>query len=670
MTPQLSFSVNETSKCPTCATPLPNIDDYSNGQVNLTQSTYRDNKTHGLNITVSDGSPDNEATTPSSRNEPKRLSIDRYALYERDEKSPNFSPIAAIAAKVELAKSKFRRAIGKKKKEGPIRDLGIDLGNDMVDIVESVEEPFTTYSNEIKNNDKVKDDAQENSIVDVDIKSHIIISDTVDGLSSAMNDINMNVAIDSDVTGSIIYDSRGSNTTADDKSILADLTAENDQQNVNLSQISQFLSHFIPSGSYKLDPPFNDSDEIFCAQKRDVPRTVIGPTPSKGVKEGEAIWDDDILDPFKADEEDHNSDMSTSETTIDVEISLREVDTKRKETDTLESEEDLLMRSQLNDSNHIKINNYTKFLQSNSRSVDSVELLEPIEVATESSDESEDVSTSKSKCNKIDVIFFDGDVFESKEEEEHLMEDGHCNLALCLIDEGKGVGQENYKLEDIDEGSTTTTREVIDLDIDIDIPTEAVLSHSSYQICLQSKADPIDRGDSDVLAMNLTHCEEEKFDMLDTNPHSPTDFSWISQPPESITSVKNLSSCKDDDFSLTPPPTPTPSYTPISSSSAHPKSQKDMSTTPFLSLIYFLFYSYMLLIFVCTVHSLSLWYETGYPEDGFSVSGLKTSGLKTPWIGVHNATRLINQRYVYLCKYIFITLLHPHLYSVIIHSYP
>jgi hypothetical protein len=161
--------------------------------------------------------------------DPRRLSVDRYALYEKDQKSPNFSPVVRLAVRVESAKSKFRRALakmspGKKSPEkspsrngsSPIRDLGIDMVNTDADVV-------------------------------------------------------------------------------NDTCIQEMPTEDNNQPKDILRRLSDFISR--PNSQIRDSPSkaVNNGDVTFSAPRRLLPRTVVGgPTPSKGIKEGESTWDDDI----------------------------------------------------------------------------------------------------------------------------------------------------------------------------------------------------------------------------------------------------------------------------------------------------------------------------------------------------------------------------------------
>jgi hypothetical protein len=429
--------------------------------------------------TSNNSSPESESAL-STRSAPSRLSIDRYALYERDEKSPNFSPIVRIAARVESAKSKFRRALAKmspskkspsKKSNSPIRDLGID----MVDIVDN---------------------------------------DVVNG-----------------------------------ESLLDVSTEDNNHQDGMLTRLSNFISHPVRDSPSKPNPSINNGDAILPAPRRLMPRIVVGPTPSKGIKEGESIWDDDILPSSGGDRQgmDHHINGDKSSDNKDHINS-----NKSNDNDRADSELD-----DASDPNVTKISNYSKFLQSNSTSP----------------------SASVKFLDEVSII----------NEQEH--------------DESKGVDRS------LERGDVNN----------IEIPMSPYTSLSPYQIYLESQ---------------LSSNEHERSNTIDNNSHSPTNFS-----PDGITTVKIEFPC-DDDFPPTPPNTPASCSTFSKSSSHRQESLQVRSRSLFVSLLYFLYHGYIILIFACIVHSFSAWYDAEYPQDSPSVSG-----LRSPWIGNQNATRLINRRY-------------------------
>lgn len=428
--------------------------------------------------TSNNSSPESESAL-STRSNPSRLSIDRYALYERDERSPNFSPIVRIAARVESAKSKFRRALAKmspskkspsKKGNSPMRDLGID----MVGIVDN---------------------------------------DVVNGESQ-----------------------------------LDASTEDNNNQDGVLTRLSNLKSHPTRDSPSKPNPSINNGDAVLPASRRLLPRTVIGPTPSKGIKEGESTWDDDILPSAGGDRQamdDHINGDKSSDNKDHIYSS------KSNDNDRADSELD-----EPSDPNVAKISNYPKSLQSN--------------------------STAPSASVKF-------------------------------LDEVSIINDQELDVEDVDR---SLSREDIN---NIEIPMSPYTSLSPYQIYLESQ---------------MSSNEHEKSNMIDTNPHSPTNFL-----PDGITTVKIEFPC-DDDFPPTPPNTPASCST-FSKSSSHRKENLQVrSRSLFVSLLCCLYHGYIILIFACTVHSFSVWYDTEYPQDSPSVSG-----LRSPWIGNQNATRLINRRY-------------------------
>eukprot|EP00596_Hydrurales_sp_CCMP1899_P008299 CAMPEP_0119035762 /NCGR_PEP_ID=MMETSP1177-20130426/2960_1 /TAXON_ID=2985 /ORGANISM="Ochromonas sp, Strain CCMP1899" /LENGTH=668 /DNA_ID=CAMNT_0006994481 /DNA_START=128 /DNA_END=2135 /DNA_ORIENTATION=- len=447
-------------------------------------------------------SPESESIT-SVITDPRRLSVDRYALYEKDQKSPNFSPVVRLAVRVESAKSKFRRALakmspGKKSLEkspsrngsSPIRDLGIDMVNTDADVVND------THIQEMP-------------------------------------------------------------------------TEDNNQPNNILRRLSNFMARpNSPIRDSPSNPVVNNGDVTFSAPRRLLPRTMVGgPTPSKGVKEGESTWDDDITsfgDDIQGVEEDISSKPSKTYPLTPYPVH--------------KSNDNDMTNSELDDSRDTETSNCS--VQSNS-------LLPSLTISVNAT---------------IDEIIVNEQDHEEVTINEQVVESED-------IDDTLSVG-------DINERGNNSTP-----------PTAWEMS--PYQIYIESQANSNSPGNSPIKGKES---QANTSDAIGTTHHSPN--LSASQSPDSNTTVKIVFPC-DDDFPMTPPSTPMSS--PFSSSSQ--KKRKGRSRSLFVSALHIIFHGYVLLICICTVHSLSVWYDTVYPQDTSSLFG-----LTSPWIGKQNATRLINRR--------------------------
>jgi hypothetical protein len=401
-------------------------------------------------------------------------------------------------------------------------------------------------------------------------------------------------------------------------------TEDNNQPKFILSRLSNLISRDSPS---KPNSAVNNGDATFSAPRRLLPRTVIGgPTPSKGVKDGESIWDDDIT--------------SFGDDTQGVEDHINSNSCKTYPLTPYplyKSNDNDMTNSEVDESRDTKICSTPIFLQSNpllpslrasaNAIIDEVSIVaeqEHEEVSIVAEQEHEEVSIiNEQEHDEVSMI-------NEQERDEVSMINEHEEMSIREVEQEevsiREVEQEVDESEDVDE-----TLSVGDINErgNNSMPITP-WKMSPYQIYLESQANfdsPIKRRESQA---NIS-------DTTDTNPHSPTSPSrFTPQSPDSIATVKIEFPC-DDDFPITPPSTPL--SVPFSKSSSHRK-EKVRSRSLLVSLLYIICHGYGLLMFTCTVHSLLVWYDTEYPQDSSSLFG-----LTSPWIGKQNATRLINRRY-------------------------